>query len=91
MRTHVGRPSNGADRVVHDGSDDPLIDPSAAGTEKQGRRRMGSHECGPSLRKPAKQGSLRGHPVGNCALLCSLTEYPHKAPLLVEVANVKAA
>src|SRR6185437_7422458 len=51
---------------------------------------MGTHECWASVIEPAEHSSLRRHPVGHCPLLGAIAEYPHQAPLLVEVSEVEA-
>jgi hypothetical protein len=91
VRTHVRRARNRTDRIVHDGADDPLIDPSAACTQKQRRRRTGTHKRRAPCVEPTEQGSLCRHPVGNYALLGTLAEYPDEAALLVDIAEVEPA
>src|SRR5437763_16211041 len=90
VRTDVRCARHRSDRVVHDGPDDPLIDPSSACAEEQRCRRMRTHKHRAPIIEPAEQGSLRRHSAGDCALLGALAEYPDEASLLVEVAKIEA-
>jgi hypothetical protein len=90
VRTHVRGTRHCRDRIVHDSSDDSLIDPSTARPQEQRGRRLRTDECWASLVEPAKQRLLSGPPIRDDTFFSALAEYPDETSLLIEITKIEA-